>query len=147
MYPKRHWICFGLLVVGLSGCGQGIDPEKVYRPEAFQGKVDTSLKPTQQAQQEAVRRLFAGLQEGFSEEALHEFVPGIEFGETYDKFMEGAEKLARWEFAGAPQGNDVRVVLFLQDPPRAGGDLPAERRVERTYLVAGSGKRFSISRK
>ena len=126
---------------------EGIDPDKVYRPEAFQGKVDTSLKPDQQAKQEAVRRLFAGLQEGFSEEALPEFVPGIQFGETYDKFMEGAEKLARWEFAGAPQGNDVRVVLFLQDPPQAGGDLPPERRVERTYLVSGGGKNFRITRK
>lgn len=140
-------ISFILALPFVLGCGNGqVPPDKVYRPDLLQGQVDASLPAPLQAKQQALRRLLAGLQEGIGDShALREFVPGITFRESFDRFYEGAERLARWEFNGAPKNNEVPVALYLVDTPDGGAK--AERRVERVYLVSGGGRQFTVARK
>lgn len=135
-----------LLVVG---CGSGtVPPDKVYRPEAFQGKVDASLPPELQAKQHALRRFLAGVQEGIGEkESLREFVPGVTIRESFEQLVDAPARLTRWEFNGKPKGSEVPVVLYLSDDPNAKANSADQRRVERVYLVSGGGRQFTITRK
>jgi hypothetical protein len=132
----------------LAGCGSSVPPDKVYRPEAFQGKVDASLSPELQAKQNALRRFLAGIQEGIGDQqSLREFVPGINVRENFEQLVDSPARLVRWEFNGQPKGSEVPVVLYLVDDPNAKASASNERRVERTYLVSGGGRQVTIARK
>jgi hypothetical protein len=137
-----------LVVLPLAiGCGGGASGE-VYHPEAFQGKVDTSLPSELQVRQEVLRRLLHGLQEGIGEvAALRIFVPGVDYRESFEQFYEGQKRLIRWDFNGRPNGNDVPVVLYFDNKESGPVSPETERRVERVYQVSGYGQRFAISRK
>jgi hypothetical protein len=130
-----------------AGCGGGAAGE-VYRPETFQGQVDTSLPQDLQAKQEALRRLLNGLQEGFGEAAaLRIFLPDVDFRESFEQFFAGQKRLVRWDFHGVPQGNDVPVVLYFDDKDAGPASQETERREERVYSVAFSGRRATIARR
>lgn len=140
-------ILFGLTLPLAAGCG-GAASGEVYRATAYQGKVNTALPPAQQVNQEVLRRLLNGLQEGIGEPAgLRIFVPGVDYRETFEQFFEGQKRLVRWDFNGVPNGNDVPVVLSFDDKDSGPFHPAAERRVERVYTVLGYGQQFAVSRR
>ena len=123
-----------------SGAGSGA--------ATLQGRVDTTLPAELQAKQQAVRRLLNGLQEGVGDAAgLAIYAPGIVYREKFEDFFNGAGQLARWEFSGRPQGNEVPVVLYFDDQNSGLVNPENVRREERVYLVSGSGQQYTISRK
>ena len=129
------------------GCGGRVSGE-VYRAEAFQGKVNTSLPAEQQARQVALRKLLNGLQEGMGETAaLRIFLPDVNFRESFEQFFEGQKRLVRWDFNGVPNGKEVPVVLVFDDKDSGPVNAAAERRVERVYLVSASGRQATIARR
>lgn len=140
----QRLVVLTILAATLAGCGEPVKPVTLLD---LQGKVDATLPPDAQAKQEALRRLLNGLQEGIGDTtALRLFVPGINYRESFTTFFEG-KRLARWEFSGQPQGNQIAVVLYFDDKNGGPIDPQQERRVERTYIVTGSGSNYVISRK
>ncbi len=134
-----------LLLGALIGCGRPtVAPEDVFNPGKLQGTVDTNLPDHLQAKQQALAAAFEVIMVEFVEpESVAENVPGVQFLETNDEFMEGTIELSRWDFNGEPTGNDVPVVMFfLEDGPEQ-----KQRRVERVYTVTGGAGAATIGRK
>jgi hypothetical protein len=129
------------MVGALIGC-QGEPEPKVYDPVNYQGAIDESLPRPMQDKQNALIRLFTAVQEvGVAH--VSEEDPNLRFEESPEEFLEDdTVHLARWDWDGEPKGDEFPVVLVLcKDEP---GLPEVEKR--RTYVVKGSGKRFTISR-
>jgi hypothetical protein len=141
---ERFLLCATLmssfLMVGCNG-----NSEFVATPESLVGKVDTTLPADAQKKQQAVSRFLAAMQEGVGDaEQLQLVAPGIRFKE-FDTFLEGAGRLARWEFEGVPSGNKVNVKLYFDS--QASGPIDPKRLQlkQRSYVVTGSGNSVQIS--
>ena len=144
---KRALSLLLLMLAAAADCGRG-EAGQVQEPQHVQGRVDTTLPAELQAKQRAVRRLLNGLQEGVGDAAgLAIYSPGIVYREKFEDFFNGAGQLARWEFNGRPQGNEVPVVLYFDDQNSGLVNPENVRREERVYLVSGSGQQYTISRK
>lgn len=141
------WIACGWLAVAV-GCGESSSSAQPFDPTSLQGKVDGTLSPELQAKQEAVRRLLNALQEGAGDtQTLQVMAPGINFQEKFPDFYEpGTKRLTRWEFGGAPNGREVPVVLYFDELDSGPIDPEKEKRIERVYVLSGSGNQFSIGR-
>ncbi len=86
------------------------------------------------------------MQEGVGNaEQLQLVAPGIQFKGSFDSFLEGAGRLARWEFEGAPSGNKVSVKLYFDDQASGPIDPSKLQLKQRTYVVAGTGNNIQIS--
>ncbi len=141
---KNFALFWVLLLAAMAGCGEPtVAPEDVYHPERLQGTVDKSLPAELQAKQEILAEALSVGLEGNDIEDVSEYVSGVDFEEPTAAFLDGAIGLSRWEFGGKPDGNDVPVVLFLDED----GPDKEDRRVERVYTVTGSSQRATIRRK
>ncbi|MBN1908291.1 MAG: hypothetical protein JW818_01005 [Pirellulales bacterium] len=127
----------GLVLV--TGCDPShAPPEKADSPRNFQGKVDTSLPAQQQAKQQAIITALTALQR----DSHFRGARGVRVQESPEVFLDGALDLLRWDFDGSPNGNDVPVRLWLQEP----GSPATEREVRRTYRVVPQGNTMVITR-
>jgi hypothetical protein len=133
-----------IIGIGLvSGCGGNSD--FIATPESLVGKVDTTLPVEAQKKQQAVLRFLAAMQEGVGDaEQLQLVAPGIRFKE-FGSFLEGTGRLARWEFEGAPNGNNVGVKLYFDSQASGPIDPSRLQLKQRTYVVSGSGNSIQIS--
>ena len=133
-----------MVVLGVvTGCGGSSD--FVATPESLVGKVDSTLPAEAQKKQQAVLRFLAAMQEGVGDaEQLQLVAPGIRFKE-FGSFLEGAGRLARWEFEGAPNGNNVSVKLYFDSQASGPIDPSRLQLKQRTYVVSGSGNSIQIS--
>ena len=145
---RRHLSLAGLLLLAVAGCTSSVGQKEPTRaPEARQGKVDKSLPKDAQARQKAVADVLTYLQEENPIYKIPNSLRGIEFAETEEQFFAGAPKLARWNFQGSPQGEEVPVVLQFATVNAARESDQAEKTVERTYVVKGLPGHFAITRK
>lgn len=136
-----------LAAMACIGCSSGASAE-AYNPANFQGTIDKSLPPDQQARQAAVQKLLNAMREGVADPGgLSLYAPGITLRERFDSFYGASKRLVRWDFNGPPRGGEVPVVLYFDDKDSGPVDPSAERKEERVYVVSGSGNRFSISRR
>jgi hypothetical protein len=139
-------LCLVPAVLFVAGCGSGdspVPPDETYDPSNVVGKIDTSLPADQQARQEAINKVFLEIHNGTSFEQLSQFLPDAILQESGEQFMEGKFYLTRWEFKGAPSGNDVPVTVYLSTDDRGEDEAP----VDRVYTVTGSRGRWQIKRK
>lgn len=140
-------LSLALVTAAIVGCSTST-AETIYIPAAQQGVVDKSLPSELRDRQQSLFRLLRGLQDGIDETvALRSLVPGVNFRESFEKFYDGTKRLVRWEFNGPPKGNEVPVVLYFDDQEHGPVDPQKLQRVERTYIVAGSGQQFTVTRK
>ena len=138
----------GLVIMLAVGCSPSAgESQPRGAPAEFQGKVDSTLPKDLQAKQKVVSDLLANLQDGYPIYKISKAVRGLQFDETEETFYEGARKLVRWGFNGAPQGDEVPVVLVFATIDAARESDQAQKKVERTYVVRGSSGQFTISRK
>jgi hypothetical protein len=140
---SRPWLLlfFSFAILGCSG-----DSQFVAAPESLVGTLDTSLPADSQRKQQAVARFLCAMQEGVGDAGQLQLVaPGIRYADSFEAFFEGAGRLARWEFDGAPAGNTVAVKLYFDE--RASGPIdPANLKLaQRTYLVTAAGKTTQIA--
>lgn len=142
---RRMAICTALLIpVVVNGCSRSAD--FVAAPENLAGQVDKSLPIEAQRKQQAVARFLAAMQEGVGDaEQLQLVAPGIRYKESFGSFLEGAGRLARWEFEGAPDGNKVNVKLYFDDQASGPIDPKKLQLKQRTYVVSGSGNSIQIA--
>jgi hypothetical protein len=134
-------------VAAIVGCST-TTADTIYKPEAQQGVVDQSLPSELRDKQQSLFRLLNALQDGIGETiALRSFVPGVDFRESFEKFYDGTKRFVRWEFNGQPKGNEVPVVLYFDDRESGPVDPQKLQRIERTYVVTGSGQQVAITRK
>jgi hypothetical protein len=145
-----------VLLSAVSGCGGKKAEEKTlstvaYRPSDYSGVVDKSLSPAVRAKQIALAAVFDPLLEGATLDGITKTSPDIHFNESSEKFYEGASRLVRWKFNGAPKGDAVPVVLTFATTADAGENERNQRKDERVYLVSGppegAAKPFTIVRK
>lgn len=139
-----HRFClFAACLIVVAGCGQPA-PERIYDPQEASGQVDTSLPPSLQEKQAALKQVLDKLAiQRVDPEYLSEHLPNIRFKETNDSFREGTLGLARWDFDGQPKGSDIPVVLYMETE---NPDNP-EKAIKRVYRVSGGGNAFTITRK
>jgi hypothetical protein len=130
-------LSFLLAVPASVGCSRSSSAAQADR---LYGRVDTSLPPELQAKQEAVRKLFVGLQTGT-------IVTGVTARGRFEKLLDDVTRAVRWEFDGVPHGNEVPVVLYFQAPADGKDGSKTEQPVKRVYFVSGSGDRFTVARK
>jgi len=138
----------GCLLLGslifMPGCGQStVDPEDAYKPEQFQGVVDTGLPPPARAKQQALKAILDSVHELVGFDELPYTHPGIRFAESRETFFEGTLGLHGWRFDGPPVGDDVPVLLQLYEDS-AGERI---REVKRVYTVTDARGRVDIRRK
>lgn len=130
-----------LACVFLSACTA--EPPPPPKPQELRGEVDKTLPPAQQEKQRILKRILDELQSRTHYTAIQQYHADVQVTESLESYMEGTLGLARWNFNGKPDKDDVPVVLFMME------DLPndPERRVERVYTVTGSPGKYTISRK
>ncbi len=113
----------------------------------LQGEIDTTATPQAQAKQNVIKKLLNAIREGATDKgslAIH--AVGIDFREDETKLLDGHAWLARWNFAGPVDGNNVPVALYFSSREFDFGDPSQHIESQRVYSVTGSGNKFVVNR-
>jgi hypothetical protein len=141
-----NWLVV-LVIVFHCGCGASNSDGPNKNPK-FEGTVQEDLDPDKRQRQQVVSRFLKAIQEGVTTvNDLKFFLPDVEVKEPLPSVLDGGARLFSWDFNGPPIGEEVPVVVVIDDKESGRIDPTSERRQERVYLVSQNGSGYTISRK
>jgi hypothetical protein len=140
--PVSLWVMF--VALGITGCAQATGSVESYDPQSHRGELDPSLPVDARQRQAVVKTVFDSLMPfNFHFEELPAALPGIQMAETKQSFLDGKGALYGWAFDGAPRGNEIPVIVYLEEDATG---RPSGQQA-RTYVVTGGAGRWTVSRK
>ena len=129
-----------MFVASPIGCGKA-EVQEEFKIENFQGSIDETLAPSVQKKQDAIIRLFNAIQDVGIENYKWD-CSDIQFKEDFKEFFGDAVSIERWEWAAAPDGDNVSVKLVLKNDDEEGSMVESIR----VYSVKRQGGLYKIVR-